>query len=70
MQIKVQYHIQTIRKQRNISLRQLEYMSGVSRSQISNIETGQKDATVTTICMLAAALGVTPEQLYSYTKSP
>lgn len=66
MQVKVQYHIREIRSRRQISLRQLERMSGVGRSEINNIERGKKDATVVTICMLAEAMSLAPEELYSY----
>ena len=68
MQIKIEYYVQKIRRQRNLSLRQLEYMSGVSKSQIGAIEGGQCDPSVTTLCMLAEALGVSFSELFSYTR--
>lgn len=66
MYVNIEYHIKKIRRRRRISLRQLEIMSGVSRSEICYIETGQKDARLTTMCLLASALGLKPENLYSY----
>lgn len=68
MLLKVEYHIQEIRGKKRISLRQLENMSGVSKSQISAIEKNQEDARVTTICMLAEALGLSLSDLISYTR--
>ena len=69
MLLKIEYHIQEIRSKRRISLRQLERMSGVSKSQISAIENNQEDARVTTICMLAEALELSLSEILSYTRS-
>lgn len=66
MYVNIEYHIRRIRHSRRISLRQLERMSGVSRSEISYIETGQKDARLTTMCLLASALDLKLENLFSY----
>ena len=68
MQIEIKYRIQEIRRQRRISLRQLEYMSGVSKSQIGAIENNQCDPTITTLCMIAEALGINIAELFSYTR--
>ena len=59
-------HLKTIRQAKNITIRQLALMSGVSKSQISGIENGKTMPTIKTLCMLAEALTVSPEQLYSY----
>ncbi len=66
MQIEITYHIYEIRRKKNISLRQLEIMSGVSKSQINGIETGSHHPTLLTLLILATALKVSPENLYSY----
>jgi transcriptional regulator with XRE-family HTH domain len=66
--LKIEYHIHEIRSRRRISLRQLEMMSGVSKSQISAIENNKEDARVTTICMLAEALGLSLSDVLSYTR--
>lgn len=59
-------HLKTIRQAKNITIRQLALMSRVSKSQISEIENGKTMPTIKTLCMLAEALKVSPEQLYSY----
>lgn len=66
MQIEITYHIYEIRHKKNISLRQLGIMSGVSKSQINSIETGSHHPTLLTLLILATALKVSPEDLYSY----
>lgn len=66
--MKITIHLKSIREAKNISIRQLALMSGVSKSQISGIENGKTMPTIKTLCMLAEALKVPPEQLYSYTK--
>lgn len=63
MEIVIKYHIKEIRKLQGISIRELEKMSGVSRSQISDVENNKKDATVTTLYMIAIALDVLPNDL-------
>lgn len=64
----IEFHVQEIRQKRGLSIRQLALMSGISKSQISGIENGKTMPTIQTICLLAAALKVQPEQLYSYEK--
>ena len=68
MQIKIKYHVKEIRRRRNLSLRQMEYLSGVSKSQIGAIENNQCDPTITTLCMIAEALGINIAELFSYTR--
>lgn len=58
--------LKEVREKKNISIRQLAMMSDVSSSQISDIETGKSMPTLTTVCQLAIALHVEPEELYSY----
>ena len=64
--MRVHITLKKIREQKKISLRQLEYMSGVSKSQISAIENGNSMPTILILCQLAAALHVKPEELYIY----
>ena len=47
-----------------LSLRELAELSGVSRSHIYDVENGAAMPTIGTMCQLAAALGVRPEDLY------
>jgi len=65
--IKVNYHVYEIRIRNGISLRELSRLSGVSKSQINNIENGLKHPTVYTLCLLSRALGIPPEDLYTWT---
>ncbi|MBS4931137.1 MAG: helix-turn-helix transcriptional regulator [Clostridiales bacterium] len=64
MELIITYKIKEIRELQGMSIRELEKQSGVSRSQISDIENNHKDATVTTLCMIAIALGVLPSELF------
>ncbi len=45
-------------------------LPGVSKSTINNIENNRYEPTLLTICMLAEALQVAPEDLYSYNVTP
>lgn len=67
MDIKVTYKLNQIMYDKNLSFRQLHYMSGVSTSQLNDIANNQRDATVTTLCKIATALKMKPEDIYSYT---
>jgi len=64
--IKIRYHVYDIRIRNQISLRELSRLSGVSKSQINNIENGLKHPTVYTLCLLSQALGVSPHDLFSF----
>lgn len=64
--IKVTYHIYEIRTSKNLSLRDLSEKSGVSKTQINDIENGLKHPSVLTLCELAYALDVQPESLFSW----
>jgi transcriptional regulator with XRE-family HTH domain len=57
--------IKQIRQQRHMTLRQLEALSGISKTELSDIETGKKIPTVYTLCAIAKALQVTFCQLIS-----
>ena len=70
MNVKIKYHLYEWRCQRNLSIRQLERLSGVSKSTINNIENGSCDPSIRTICLLAGSLKVQPERLYSYRFTP
>lgn len=49
-----------------MSARELAEKSGVSKSEINEIENGARIPRIDTLCMLAAALDVTVEDLVSY----
>lgn len=61
----IHYHLYEIRTSRNLSVRDLATRSGVSKSQINNIENGLKHPTVYTLCLLSLALDVSPYDLFS-----
>lgn len=65
IRIAVTYNLKSYRRKRNMTIRKLERISGVSKSQISAIENGKTHPTVFTICLLSAALKVKPCRLYS-----
>lgn len=56
--LKVVLKIQQIRQQRGLSVREVSYLSGISKSQISRIERGETEPTITTLISIADALGV------------
>ena len=53
-----------VRYRRNLTIRDLSKLSGVSKTHISRIERGTEIPTLNVICKLASALGVLPEELY------
>lgn len=56
--------LREVRKGKNLSIKKLSILSGVSTGHISNIENGLKMPTIDVLVRLAAALGVKPEELY------
>lgn len=63
--MKIIYNVYQIRSQKNMSLRKLSQFSGVSRSQINDIENNKHHPTVLTLCLLAAAMDVSPYSLFT-----
>ena len=63
--MKIAYNVYQIRIQKNMSLRKLSQLSGVSRSQINDIENEKHHPTVLTLCLLAVALEVSPYTLFA-----
>ena len=61
----IEYHLFDLRKQKNLTERELSALSGVSKSQISIIEDGNANPTLHTICALSLALNVQPCDLFS-----
>ncbi|MCI9641223.1 MAG: helix-turn-helix transcriptional regulator [Eubacterium sp.] len=48
----------------NLSVRQLEELSGVGKTTINRIENGSGNPTVEVICQLAIALNCSPHDLF------
>lgn len=69
VELKVKYHLKELRNKKNLTVRELEVASGVSKSQICNIEREIKHPTVYTLCLLAFALEVEPYKLFSISVS-
>lgn len=57
------YSVWKLRKAQNLTLRQLEEKSGVSKSQINDIENGKANPTIETLALLADALNVDLSEL-------
>lgn len=66
MNITITMRIREERKAKGLTLVELAKISGVSKSHISEIETGKQMPTLQVLCLLAGALGVKPERLYRY----
>lgn len=62
--MKIKYLLYEERTKQNLSARQLADKSGVSKSQISDIENGKTHPTIYTLCKLSLALGVDPCSLF------
>lgn len=58
-------YIEKVRLEKGLSLSELSRMSGVAKSHISNIESGEKYPTLPTLCKIAKALGVPAADLFS-----
>ena len=57
------HRVHFIRESRDLGLRELAKMSGVSAAMISRFERGNGDATISTVDRLRIALGLTWDQL-------
>jgi transcriptional regulator with XRE-family HTH domain len=58
--------IREVRLTHNMTLRQLSKLSGVSKSHLDRIETGESDPTLNTLVKIAKALKVKPSTLIDY----
>ncbi len=66
MEIIVKSNLKSVRNAKGMSVRKLAELSGCSNSYISDIENGYANPTIYIICVLAVALEVRPEELFSY----
>lgn len=66
MNLKISYFVYEKRIQKNMSARQLAVLTGLSHTEINNIENGKKHPSVLTLCLIAEALKVDPCSLFSY----
>ena len=65
MDVRVTYRVYEIRRIKNMTLRDLSIKSGISRTEINNIENNLKDPTIRTMCLLSLALDVSLQDLFS-----
>lgn len=66
MNIIIESHLKEVRNAKNISVRELAEMTGMSKTYISDVENNHNIPTLYTNCLIAEVLGVKPEELYSY----
>ena len=66
----IEYHLYELRMKAGLSDRGLSELSGISKTQINQIEDGKANPTLHTICILSLALGVTPADLFSIRITP
>ena len=64
--MKIEIKLWEIRKDQNVSLRDLEEKTGIGRSTLNRIENGQASPTLQEIGMIAEGLGVNPNELFNF----
>ena len=69
-QFTIEYHLYEFRDQAGLTDRGLAELSGISKTQINQIEDGKANPTLRTICILSLALDVTPADLFSILITP
>ena len=57
IRLKIGNRISSLRKERNLSIRELAKLAGVNKSTIVNLEAGRFDARLDTLQSIANALG-------------
>ena len=67
--MKIEFYIKEVRERNKITLKQLEKKSGVSKTEINDIENGYKMPTIFTLEQIAMGLEVTIDKLYKFYKN-
>ena len=62
--MRIEILLRKIREEKNVSLKRLSDMTGISKGHLSRIETGETMPTVLTIERIAVALKVDSKKLY------
>lgn len=62
--MKIKFYIKEIRKSKKITLRQLQRKTGVSKTQINDIERGNKMPNIFTLELIARGLKTNIKELY------
>lgn len=63
-------HLRKVRKRQGLTMMQLAFEADIEYSQIAKIERGISNATISTVQLLAAALGVPPAELFNFPFPP
>ena len=66
MTIEITMHIREVRRSQGLTIVKLSALSGVSISHISEIETQKQQPTLYVMCLLAAAMDVGLEELFTW----
>lgn len=67
--MKIGEKIKNLRKQKNISLRKLAKLTGLSKTTLSNLENNTKNPSLETLKKLASAFELTPAELLKETET-
>ena len=59
-------NLRALRKAKSLSMEKLAQEAGIEYSQVSDIELGKINTTVSTIYLLAKGLGVNPKELFDF----
>ena len=59
-------HLEKLRKQRKLSIRQLAYSSDLEYSQVQRIEKGKVNLALSTLIALSEGLDIKPQQLLDF----
>lgn len=66
MKVIIKSRLKEVREKKGMSVRGLAQMAGMSKTYVSDVENNHKIPTIYSLCVLAATLGVRPEELYTY----
>jgi transcriptional regulator with XRE-family HTH domain len=59
-------HLRSVRKSKNISMEKLAHEAGIEYSQVSDIELGKINTTISTVYTIAKALDVESKLLFEF----
>lgn len=66
MDVIIDIRLREVRTEKHLTIIELAELSGVSKSHISEIENGKQMPSIQILCLLAIALEIEPEELYTY----
>jgi len=66
--MRIKILLKQIRKERGLSLKDLERMTGISKSHLNNIERGEKGPSLFVMVRIAIALNIDVKELYEVSK--